>query len=830
MRHLTLVLGVCLGFLCLLAPRASAQQVTGSYVVTNMGKDVGEQASVRYYPAGNHDSATAEAYSSGQVTLPPGNYDIDINFGVGAVQKEIWLNNQAISGNFAKTVELNVGIAQAAVTVTNGGKDVGEQASVHYYPTGDQGSATAAVYSAGQVTLPPGNYDIDISFADGAVQKEVWLNGQAISGNFAKTVELNIGIAQAAVTVTNGGQDVGEQASVHYYPAGNHGSSTADNYSAGQVTLPPGNYDIDINFSVGAVQKEVWLNNQAISGNFTKTVELNAGIAQADVTVTNGGKDVGEQASVHYYPAGNHASSTAVNYSAGQVTLPPGNYDIDINFSNGSVNKEIWLNNQGISGNFTKTVELNAGIAQAEVTVTNGGKDVGEQASVHYYPAGNHASSTADNYSAGQVTLPPGNYDIDINFNNGSVNKEVWLNNQVISGNFTKTVELNAGIAQAEVTVTNGGKDVGEEASLHYYPAGNHASPTAVNYSAGQVTLPPGDYDIDISFGVGDVHKEIWLDNQAISGNFTKTVELGLAIANVSYSVTNGGQDTGEATGVDFYPSGQYDDATSSGFSGTTHEMLEGSYDIHVSYANALARKEVWLYNQQLSGTVTKTVELGLALAMPTVNVTIDGGKPAMPSVVSYYDEAGDDLGDVAGGQPTVINAGTYDIQARFGDAAGWLRGKSLPAGAETLTIDLSSKAPEAAPQAAAASPAPAPSHLVVSACTIEAYGVNFDFDKAILRPEATETLQQILALFSKNPGFTGEIGGHTDNIGPRPYNMKLSAARAEAVKAWLVAQGVAADRMTTAGYADTRPLVPNDSDADRFKNRRVEIKRDSCG
>jgi len=113
--------------------------------------------------------------------------------------------------------------------------------------------------------------------------------------------------------------------------------------------------------------------------------------------------------------------------------------------------------------------------------------------------------------------------------------------------------------------------------------------------------------------------------------------------------------------------------------------------------------------------------------------------------------------------------------------------------------------------------------------CKLEIYGVNFDFDKATLKPESEPVLNEVLAIFKAEPKFSGEIGGHTDDVGKRDYNMKLSAERAGAVKVWLVAHGVEAGRIRTAGYGDTRPLVPNDTDEHRAKNRRVELQRDHC-
>jgi outer membrane protein OmpA-like peptidoglycan-associated protein len=109
--------------------------------------------------------------------------------------------------------------------------------------------------------------------------------------------------------------------------------------------------------------------------------------------------------------------------------------------------------------------------------------------------------------------------------------------------------------------------------------------------------------------------------------------------------------------------------------------------------------------------------------------------------------------------------------------------------------------------------------------CKAPLYGVNFDFDKATLRADSEPALNQILSVMKDEPKLSLEIGGHTDNVGKPDYNMKLSDERAAAVRQWLVAHGVAALRLTSRGYGDTQPVVPNNSDENRAKNRRVEVK-----
>jgi OOP family OmpA-OmpF porin len=70
------------------------------------------------------------------------------------------------------------------------------------------------------------------------------------------------------------------------------------------------------------------------------------------------------------------------------------------------------------------------------------------------------------------------------------------------------------------------------------------------------------------------------------------------------------------------------------------------------------------------------------------------------------------------------------------------------------------------------------------------------------------------------------EISGHTDNVGKRSTNMKLSQQRADAVKAWLVAKGIDASRMTAKGYGPDKPVAPNTTAEGRAKNRRIDFTR----
>jgi len=108
---------------------------------------------------------------------------------------------------------------------------------------------------------------------------------------------------------------------------------------------------------------------------------------------------------------------------------------------------------------------------------------------------------------------------------------------------------------------------------------------------------------------------------------------------------------------------------------------------------------------------------------------------------------------------------------------------------------------------------------------------VLFDFDSFRLRPEASETLRKVASVLKEYGASPVRVEGHTDGKGPDPYNQTLSERRADSVKRWLVDPGgVAASRISTAGFGKSRPVAPNtkpdgaDDPEGRRKNRRVEI------
>jgi outer membrane protein OmpA-like peptidoglycan-associated protein len=101
---------------------------------------------------------------------------------------------------------------------------------------------------------------------------------------------------------------------------------------------------------------------------------------------------------------------------------------------------------------------------------------------------------------------------------------------------------------------------------------------------------------------------------------------------------------------------------------------------------------------------------------------------------------------------------------------------------------------------------------------------VLFDFNKYTLKPGAREKLAKVSGILLAYPGLKLQLEGHTDSIGSDEYNMKLSQARADAVRDFLIQQGVGDANITATGLGKADPVASNDTPAGRQQNRRVEL------
>ena len=148
--------------------------------------------------------------------------------------------------------------------------------------------------------------------------------------------------------------------------------------------------------------------------------------------------------------------------------------------------------------------------------------------------------------------------------------------------------------------------------------------------------------------------------------------------------------------------------------------------------------------------------------------------------------------------------------------------------GAIVAPAPVAAPAPAAAPAPVAApKPAVAPAAAPVAAASKVTYAADafFDFDKAVLKAEGKAKLDDLV---SKVKAINLEViiaVGHTDATGADGYNQKLSVARSEAVKAYLVSKGIEKNRVYTEGKGEKQPVADNKTKEGRSKNRRVEIE-----
>jgi OOP family OmpA-OmpF porin len=216
---------------------------------------------------------------------------------------------------------------------------------------------------------------------------------------------------------------------------------------------------------------------------------------------------------------------------------------------------------------------------------------------------------------------------------------------------------------------------------------------------------------------------------------------------------------------------------------------------------------------------LNRLAALGLVLAL-AVSGCASGGSGFRPLYCGLGGAVlGAGLGVVTQGEIHGYDAtsSTLGAGAAIGAVAGWLVGSGICLLLYTEEEKKVEPKPEPPPPPKAEPAPPVKEKIVLR-------GVNFDFDKATIRPDAKVILDEAAAILKRNPDAKVSVDGHTDNIGTAAYNQKLSERRAASVVDYLSKQGVDKASLTPRGFGLNNPVAPNTTAEGRAKNRRVEL------
>jgi OOP family OmpA-OmpF porin len=207
-----------------------------------------------------------------------------------------------------------------------------------------------------------------------------------------------------------------------------------------------------------------------------------------------------------------------------------------------------------------------------------------------------------------------------------------------------------------------------------------------------------------------------------------------------------------------------------------------------------------------------RIVSLSCVLAMSLTGCT--NGRPEPLACAA--------IGALAGGAGGAV-AYTHASDEEDWETVGVGVGSAILLGAAGYFICKALQGEEAVAETPPPAPAPYTPEPEPVSEKIVLRGVNFDFDKSNIRPDAAVILDEaVVALGSSSSAVMVE--GHTDWIGTEEYNQGLSERRSESVRRYLTEHGVDESRLSTAGYGESRPIASNETREGRALNRRVEL------
>ena len=161
------------------------------------------------------------------------------------------------------------------------------------------------------------------------------------------------------------------------------------------------------------------------------------------------------------------------------------------------------------------------------------------------------------------------------------------------------------------------------------------------------------------------------------------------------------------------------------------------------------------------------------------------------------------------------VTTGTQAVVAQHPDYAnGSAPAEVMPAATADVTIRLDLRREDVTNLEAA----------LAASGTIDLYGIYFDSGKEQFKPSSLQTLRAVLEVMKRAPDRRFRIAGHTDSDGAEDYNQNLSERRARTVIQWLVDNGIDAARLDGAGFGESQPAAPNDTETGKALNRRVQL------
>jgi outer membrane protein OmpA-like peptidoglycan-associated protein len=229
-------------------------------------------------------------------------------------------------------------------------------------------------------------------------------------------------------------------------------------------------------------------------------------------------------------------------------------------------------------------------------------------------------------------------------------------------------------------------------------------------------------------------------------------------------------------------------------------------YSINLSKDKYVNNNFIWNYKSNRN-TIKKSVVTTIehTKAPFVANVVVAGSKQKVKVKVNCYNKDEDELLVADAGATIMLRRGDR-YQVITGSEEGYFFSSMEVTGGEKDSVEMSVI------------------HIEMNAL-LTLNNITFEINSAELKKNSKFELDRIVELMKSNPKLTIEISAHTDDVGEENSNLKLSDKRALSAWTYLKDKGVNSERLVPKGYGETKPMVANDSDANRAQNRRVELR-----